>query len=452
MPEPDLTPRPSLPRRALALVLAGSHAGPPAGGQSPNASQRVPTPTVYFGGKFRVVDFALSNCLNSGIRRVAVVTQYPSHSLARHLHRAWRFLKGDTQEFVALLPAQQGSSEPPHHCGTAGAVARIQASVDSHGADFVLVLTGEYIYKMNYAAMLADHVAKGRACTVACIALAPEQAGATATLAVDAQWHISDWQPAGVGASAATVVAALAPNTGQVLANMGIYVFNANYLRAELARDSADASSSHDFATDIVAHAVRTGRAAAHPFALSCVGTAPGAQPYWRDLHTLDAYWGANIALTSHQPPLNLYDTHWPIRTHQAPLAPAKFMHNEADRRGMALDSLVSGGSIISGLVLHSVLFSSVRVHSYASVEWSVLLPAVEVGCHARLRRVVVEHGCKIPAGLVVGEDAVADARRFLRTEGGVTWVTAEMIARHASLNSLTAVTTGREASPAGLP
>ena len=413
MPAPDLTQRLTLPRRAVALVLADG----PGSGQQPDGRG---TPAAYFGGKFRTVDFALSNCLNSGIRRIGVVTQYKSHSLQRHLQRGWSFLKDDSTEFVKLLPPRSPLDGQPRRDGSVAAVALHQDFIDRCGADYVLVLGGDHVYKMNYAAMLADHVAKGRECTVACIEVPRAAARACVVMAVDARGHITDCldQPA---------EPTCAPGSSEsALASMGIYIFNARYLVAELARDRADPASGHDLGKDIVAHAVRQAQAAAHPFALSCVG----ATPYWRDVGTLDSYWDANIALTANDPPLDLYDSHWPIRTHQAQLAPAKFLHNQPDRRGMAIESLISGGSIVSGSVLRSVLFSGVRVHSYASVEWSVLLPAVEVGRHARLRRVVVDRGCSIPDGLVIGEDAAADAARFFRTDSGITLVTADRIAR----------------------
>jgi glucose-1-phosphate adenylyltransferase len=419
MPRQEITQRLHLPQRAVALVLAGGSGSR----QSPPDSRRA-TPAAHFGGKFRIVDFALSNCLNSGIRRIGVITPYKSHSLLRHLERGWAFLKSDANEFVNLLPARRPMDDEQRPCGTADAVAQNQDILDSYLAEYVLVLGGDHVYKMNYSAMLADHVAKGRACTVACIELPCNEARAFGVMAVDGQWRITDfvdppaepcWMPA---------------STDRALASMGIYIFNAKYLYAELARDRADPTSSHDFAKDIVPHAVRSGNAAAHPFAQSCVGTAPGNTPYWRDVGTIDAYWDANIDLTASAPLIDLYDAHWPIRTHHAELAPAKFMHNQPGRCGMAVESLVGGGSLISGSVLRSVLSSAVRVHSYASVEWSVLLPEVEVGRHARLRRVVVQRGCVIPDGLVIGEDATADARRFVRTDSGITLVTAEALAR----------------------
>ena len=412
----ELTQRRHLPWRAVALVLTG--------GFGAQETDRNAKPAIYFGGKFRIVDFALSNCVNSGIRRIGVITQHRSHSLQRHLQRGWAFLRSGTDELVDLLPTEQRKDAEHGYRGTADAVLQNQSIVDSIGAEYVVVIDGDQIHKMNYALMLADHVAKGRECTVACIEVPHEEACALGVIVVNEQWQIT-----------ALVEKPSAPScmprgVNRSLVSMGIYVFNAKYLAGELARDRADQNSSHDFGKDIVPHAIRSGNAAAHPFTASCVGRTPGAAPYRRDVGTIDAYWDANVDLTAAQPMLDLYDTHWPIWTYQAQLAPTKFLHNEPDRRGMAVESVVAGGCIISGSVLRSVLFSAVRVHSYASVEWSVLLPGVVVGRHARLRRVVVERDCSIPDGLVIGEDATADAERFLRTDSGITLVTAEMIER----------------------
>jgi glucose-1-phosphate adenylyltransferase len=288
----------------------------------------------------------------------------------------------------------------------------------------VVVLGGDHIYKMNYAAMLADHVAKGRECTVACIDVSLEEARGFGVMAVDAQWRITDF------VEKPTDPPSMPGAADRALASMGIYIFNADYLYRELARDMADPTSSHDFGKDIIPRAVATGNASAHPFALSCVGSTASAAPYWRDVGTIDSYWDANIDLTATDPLLNLYDKRWPIWTHQPQLAPAKFVHNQDDRRGVAVESLVSGGCIVSGSVLRSVLFSAVRVHSHAEVEWSVLLPDVVVGRGARLRRVVVDRGCSILDGMVIGEDAAADAARFERSDNGITLVTSEMLAR----------------------
>ncbi len=415
----DPTKRLRLPQRAVALVLAGDNgSGPPRSG-----GQRA-APATHFGGKFRTVDFALSNCLNSGIRRIGVVTPYKSHSLLRHLERGWSFLKIEANEFAAVLAPRHRHDEQSGCRGSADALSQNIDIFEGFNAEFLVLLAGEHVYKMNYASMLADHVAKGRECTVACIEVPRDDARAFSVLGVDAQWRIEELADRPAEPRCAP------GSTDRALVSMGIYVFNAKYLLVELTRDQADPRSTHDLGQDIVARAVREGHAAAHLFDLSCVGTAPGNAPYWRNVGTIDAYWEANVDLTSTKPQLDLYDSHWPIRTHHAELAPAKFLHNEPDRRGMAVESMVASGSVISGSVLRSVLFSSVRVHSYASVEWSVLLPEVEVGRHARLRKVVVERGCAIPDGLVIGEDAAADAERFVRTDAGITLVTADMLAR----------------------
>ena len=408
-----------LPKRAIALVLAGGR-----GSRLQSLTDTRAKPAVYFGGKFRIIDFALSNCLNSGLRRIGVITQYKSHSLLRHLQRGWAFLKSEMNEFVDLLPAQQRMDDESWYRGTADAVFQNQDILDSYGADYIVVLAGDHIYKMNYALMLADHVAKGHDCTVGCIAVPRAEATAFGVMAVDANDHIVAFveKPADPPPM---------PNDpDRALASMGIYIFNAAYLYRELRRDMNDPQSNHDFGKDIIPHAVRNGDAAAHPFALSAVGTRPGEEPYWRDVGTIDAYWDANIDLTATDPLLNLYDTRWPVWTYQAQLPPAKFVHDQPERRGMCIESVVSGGCIVSGSVHRSVLFSTVRVHSYSNVSWSVLLPGVQVGRHARLRRVIVDHKCVIPDGMVIGEDAALDAERFVRSANGITLVTREMLAR----------------------
>jgi glucose-1-phosphate adenylyltransferase len=408
-----------LPRRTVALVLAGGR-----GSRLKNLTDRRAKPAVYFGGKFRIVDFALSNCINSGIRRIGVITQYKSHSLLRHLQRGWAFMKTEMNEFVDLLPAQQRVDEESWYRGTADAVYQNQDILASYGADYIVVLAGDHIYKMNYALMLADHVARGRQCTVACIEVPRSEASAFGVMAVNEENLITDF------VEKPPEPPTLPGKPERSLASMGVYVFNARYLYKELERDIRDPNSSHDFGKDIIPHAVRQGQAAAHPFALSAVGTRVNEEPYWRDVGTIDAYWDANIDLTATDPLLNLYDTRWPIWTHQPQLPPAKFVHNVDDRRGQAIESLVSGGCIVSGHVHRSVLFSSVRVHSYAQVLRSVLLPGVEVGRGVRLNRVVIDRGCQIPDGMVIGENEEDDNRRFLRSAGGITLVTREMIER----------------------
>ena len=406
-----------LPRKAVALVLAGGR-----GSRLKNLTDTRAKPAVYFGGKFRIVDFALSNCMNSGIRRIGVITQYKSHSLLRHLQRGWAFLKSEMNEFVDLLPAQQRVDEESWYRGTADAVYQNQDILAAYRAEYVVVLAGDHIYKQNYALMLADHVAQGRQCTVGCIEVDAEEAKAFGVMAVDKDRLITDFveKPADPPT--------IPGKPGRSLASMGIYIFNAKYLYRELERDMADPNSSHDFGKDIIPKAVKAGEATAHPFELSCVGGKAGLPPYWRDVGTIDAYWDANIDLTATDPLLNLYDTDWPIWTYQAQLPPAKFVHNQEDRRGMAIESLVSGGCIVSGSVFRTVLFSQVRVHSYSQVNWSVLLPGVEVGRHARITRAVIDRDCVIPDHMVIGEDAAADAARFSRTESGITLVTRDML------------------------
>ncbi len=406
-----------LPRRAVALVLAGGR-----GSRLKNLTDTRAKPAVYFGGKFRIVDFALSNCMNSGIRRIGVITQYKSHSLLRHLQRGWAFLKSEMNEFVDLLPAQQRVDEDSWYRGTADAVYQNLDILAGYGADFIVVLAGDHVYKQNYALMLADHVAMGRECTVGCIEVGVEEARAFGVMAVDAERRVVDW------VEKPPEPPTIPGKPDRVLASMGIYIFNAPYLYQALERDIFDPNSGHDFGKDIMPKMVQAGVAMAHPFEMSCVGGRPGLAPYWRDVGTIDAYWDANIDLTATEPLLNLYDTHWPIWTHQQQLPPAKFVHNQEDRRGMAVESLVSGGCIVSGTVFRSVLFSEVRVHSYSSVNWSVLLPGVQVGRHARLTRVVVDRDCEIPDHMVIGEDAAADAARFYRTDAGVTLVTRDML------------------------
>ena len=406
-----------LPKRTVALVLAGGR-----GSRLKSLTDSRAKPAVYFGGKFRIIDFALSNCLNSGIRRIGVITQYKSHSLLRHVQRGWGFLKSEMNEFVDLLPAQQRTDDESWYRGTADAVYQNQDILASYGADYIVVLAGDHIYKMNYALMLADHVAKGRDCTVGCIAVPRHEASAFGVMAIDANYLITDFveKPADPPT--------MPGDNGRSLASMGIYVFNARFLYKELERDINDANSSHDFGKDIIPRAVRNGNAVAHPFSLSAVGTRHKEEPYWRDVGTVDAYWDANIDLTATDPMLNLYDTRWPVWTYQEQLPPAKFVHNEADRRGMAIESVVSGGCIVSGNVHRSVLFSSVRVHSHAVVSWSVLLPGVQIGRRARLTRTVVDRGCHIPDGMVIGEDPALDEQRFYRSENGITLVTRAML------------------------
>jgi len=407
-----------LPRRTMALVLAGGR-----GSRLHQLTDIRAKPAVYFGGKFRIVDFALSNCLNSGVRRMAVLAQYKSHSLLRHVQRGWGFLKSELNEFIDLLPAQQRIDEASWYRGTADAVYQNFDIIRSNRPEYVLVLAGDHVYKMDYGLMLADHVEHGAPCTVGCIEVPLAEATGFGVMKVDADGRILEF---------AEKPARPEPMPGRpdrALASMGIYLFDAEFLYDELPAYMSGAATQHDFGRDVIPAVVARGQAIAHPFSRSCV-SEPGREPYWRDVGTLDAYWAANIDLTATEPQLNLYDRDWPIWTYQEQLPPAKFVHNAGDRRGEAIESMVSGGCIISGALNRSLLFSSCRVHSFSKVHWSVLLPEVRVGRGARLTRCIVDRGCSIPAGMVVGEDAAADAERFNRTADGITLITRDMLAR----------------------
>jgi glucose-1-phosphate adenylyltransferase len=408
-----------LARRAIALVLAGGR-----GSRLRQLTDRRAKPAVFFGGKFRIVDFAMSNCLNSGIRRIGVLTQYKAHSLLRHLQMGWSFLRPEMNEFVDLLPAQQRIDEATWYQGTADAVFQNFDIFRAARPDYFVVLAGDHVYKMDYSNMLAEHVASGSDCTVACVEVPIAQASEFGVMTVDASHRITAFDEKPARAT---------PMTGKpdsVLASMGIYVFSAEFLYAELERDARDPGSSHDFGKDVIPHLVDRGLAAAHHFEESCVKTTPESEPYWRDVGTIDAYWAANLDLVSPVPQLDIYDPNWPIWTYQQQLPPAKFVFDDDDRRGMAVDSMVSGGCIISGShVSRSLLFSNCRVNSHARTREAVVLPDVDIGRHCRLNRVVIDRGVRIPEGMVIGEDPKSDARRFYLSEGGVTLVTSDMVA-----------------------
>ena len=409
-----------LARQTLALVLAGGR-----GTRLYNLTDRRVKPAVYFGGKFRIIDFALSNCMNSGVRRIGVITQYKSHSLLRHLQRGWSFLRNEFNEFIDLLPAQQRMDNDSWYAGTADAVYQNLDILRAHQPEYILVLAGDHVYKMNYAELIADHVAQGKACTVGCIEVPLAEASAFGVMTIDTQRRIVNFE------EKPACPTPMPGNPDVALASMGIYVFNAEALFNALAADAAASGSSRDFGKDIIPAMVAQGQAVAHPFGLSCVKSSPDAPNYWRDVGTVDAYWQANIDLTGTVPELDMYNRDWPIWTYQEQLPPAKFVFNDDGRRGSAVDSLVSAGCIISGAAVNrSVLFSKVRVHSYCDVEEAVVLPEVTIGRHCVLRKVVIDHGCQIPEGMQIGVDPEADARRFHRTPGGVVLVTADMLAR----------------------
>ncbi|MDP3652898.1 MAG: glucose-1-phosphate adenylyltransferase [Rhodoferax sp.] len=405
-------------RRTIALVLAGGR-----GSRLQALTENCAKPAVHFGGKFRIIDFVLSNCVNSGVHRIGVLTQYKSHSLLRHLQHGWSFLRNEVNEFIDLLPAQQRLDEGSWYRGTADAVFQNLDILREHDPKYILVLAGDHVYKMNYASLIEDHVAQGKPCSVACIEVPAAQATAFGVMTVDATRRITRFEekpphPQG-----------LPDRPDRVLASMGIYVFNAEYLFAALAQDLQNSASNHDFGQDLIPSMVLQGDAVAHPFDMSCVRTSPEAPTYWRDVGTVDAYWASNIDLTATTPELDLYDQDWPIWTYQPTSPPAKFVFDDDGRRGMAVDSLVSSGCIISGaLVRRSVLFTGAQVHSYSEVEDAVILPGADIGRHCRLRKVVIDEGCRIPEGMSIGWDANVDARRFYRSPGGIVLVTSAML------------------------
>ena len=409
-----------LPKQTVAMVLAGGR-----GSRLKQLTDHRAKPAVPFGGKFRIIDFALSNCVNAGMRRIYVLTQYKAHSLLRHLERGWGWMRAEMGEFVHAVPAQQRVDESMWYRGTADAIWQNQDIVRRDGPEWVIVLAGDHVYKMDYAAMLKDHVDSGADVTVGCIEVQREEATAFGVIAVDENSRVTGFlekpaDPPGIPG-----------DPEHALASMGIYIFNAQLLYEQLTRDAADHDSSHDFGKDIVPYMVPRFAVRAHSLRDSCIYNERRPEAYWRDAGTIDAYWAANIDLTTVTPALDLYDRLWPIFTYQEQLPPAKFVFDDEDRRGHALDSLISSGCIVSGgEVRNSMLFSQVRVNSYTQIEESVILPQCSIGRRARLTRVVVDKGCQIPEGLVVGEDPEDDARRFNRTESGVVLITRDMLAR----------------------
>ncbi len=413
-PAPRLTS--TLAKDTYALVLAGGR-----GSRLKGLTEWRAKPAVPFAGKFRIVDFTLSNCVNSGVRRIGVATQYKAQSLIRHLQRGWSFLDGRFSEFIDILPAQQKLSDLWYQ-GTADAVFQNLDVLRRSGCRHVLVLSGDHVYKMDYARLLACHAEKQADMTVACLEVPLEEARDYGVMGVDTEDRITGFtekpqQPQSIP-----------EQPGHALASMGVYVFNAEFLYEQTIRDADDARSSHDFGKDLIPHVVSRYRIFAHRFRDSCVGMT-AERPYWRDVGTLDAYWEANMELTKVTPELNLYDVRWPIWTHQEQLPPAKFVFDEERRRGEAVDSMVSGGCIVSGAtVRRSLLFSNVRVENYAVVEDSVVLPEVSIGPGAVIKRAIVDKYCRIPAELTIGVDPEQDHKRFYRSERGITLVVPEML------------------------
>jgi len=406
-----------LAHSTLALILAGGR-GTRLG---PLTDWRA-KPAVPFGGKFRIIDFSLSNCVNSGIRRVGICTQYKAQSLIRHVQRGWSFLDGRFNDFIELLPAQQRVTADWYK-GTADAVYQNLDLLRRHAPEYVLVLAGDHVYRMNYARMLLDHATRDADMTIACMEVPLAEASAFGVMHADDAGRVLGFQEKPARAQPVPGRADLA------LASMGIYVFNAPFLYEQLIRDADDPRSSHDFGGDVIPHLIQRGyRVNAHRFADSCVNMI-GGRPYWRDVGTVDAYWEANLDLVHVTPDLNLYDETWPIWTYQEQLPPAKFVFDDEGRRGTAIDSMVSGGCIVSGAtVRRSLLFSRVRVHSYCTVEDSVILGDVDIGRDSVVRRAVIDKHCRLPAGTRIGVDPDDDRRRFHVSAKGVTLVTPDML------------------------
>ncbi len=407
-------------RATLALVLAGGR-----GSRLYDLTDEEAKPAVPFGGKFRIIDFPLSNCVNSGIRRIAVPTQYKSHTLIQHVQRAWGFFRGEINEFVELWPAQQQTRAESWYRGTADAVFQNLDIIDHHAPDYILILAGDHIYRQDYSKLIAHHIAQAADLTISCVEVPIDKARAFGVVKANEAGEIVEFLEKPQDPPC------IPGNPTQAYASMGIYVFNREYLDRLLRADAVNESSSHDFGHDIIPHQLGKAKLIAHSFSQSCVSTPGAKEPYWRDVGTLDAYWEANTDLTAVTPELDLYDADWPIWTYQIQKPPAKFVFDNDDRRGMAVDSLVSAGCVVSGAtVRRSLLYSCVRINSYALVEDSVILPDAQVRRHARLRKVIVAAGCVIPEGLVVGENPEDDARRFHRTPGGVVLITPPMIAK----------------------
>lgn len=409
-----------LAREAMAYVLAGGR-----GSRLMELTDRRAKPAVYFGGKSRIIDFALSNAINSGIRRIGVATQYKAHSLIRHMQRGWNFMRPERNESFDILPASQRVSENQWYEGTADAVFQNIDIIASHAPKYMVILAGDHIYKMDYELMLQQHVNSGADVTVGCLVVPRLEATGFGVMQVDDKDTITAFvekpkDPPGIPG-----------NEGMALASMGIYVFNTDFLFEQLRRDADDPQSKRDFGGDIIPYIVKHGKAVAHRFTNSCIRAAEEIEEYWRDVGTLDAYFEANLDLTDTVPKLNLYDRDWPIWTDSVVAAPAKFVHDEDGRRGFAVSSLVSGDCIISGSeVWRSLLFTGVKIGSYSRVREAVILPYCNIGRGARLNKVIIDSGVRIPEGLVIGEDPELDARRFRVSDKGVVLVTRDMMAK----------------------
>ncbi len=407
-----------LARSTMAYVLAGGR-----GSRLMELTDKRAKPAVYFGGKSRIIDFALSNALNSGIRRIGVATQYKAHSLIRHMQRGWNFFRQERNESFDILPASQRISEDKWYAGTADAVYQNLDIIEDAAPEFMVILAGDHIYKMDYEHMLQQHANSGADVTIGCLEVPRMEATGFGVMHIDETDRIVDFleKPADPPA--------MPGKPDMALASMGIYVFNTKFLIEELHRDAADPASSRDFGKDLIPYLVKHGKAYAHHFSRSCVRSSKEAASYWRDVGTIDAYWEANIDLTDIVPDLDIYDRDWPIWTYGEITPPAKFVHDQDGRRGQAVSSLVSGGCIVSGSSLsRTLLCTGARINSFSKIEEAVILPYVEVGRDVHMSRVVVDRGVIIPDGLVVGEDPVLDAQRFRRSDKGICLITQSMI------------------------
>ncbi len=415
-------PTKRITQRSMVFVLAGGR-----GSRLKELTDRRVKPAVPFGGKARIIDFALSNAVNSGIRKMAIATQYKAHSLIRHTQRGWNFFRAERNEFLDVLPASQRGGNESWYKGTADAVTQNIDIVDSYNVDYVIILAGDHIYKMDYEIMLRQHIESAADVTVGCLTVPRQEASAFGVMDTDKDGRITSFleKPADPPG--------MPDDPDMALASMGIYVFDWKFLRDLLIKDAEDPNSSNDFGNDLIPDIVKNGKAMAHRFDESCV-RAEGAPAYWKDVGTVDAFWQAHIDLTNFTPELDLWDKDWPIWTYNESVPPAKFIHDERDRRGMAISSMVSGGCIISGTeVRNSVLFTNVHTNSYAVLDHAVILPQVVVHRSARLRQVVVDGGVVIPEGLVVGEDPIEDAKWFRVTDRGVTLITQDMLDKRAA-------------------
>ncbi len=400
-------------RDTLALILAGGR-----GSRLEHLTLWRAKPAVPFGGKFRIIDFPLSNCINSGIRSISVLTQYKAHSLIGHIQRGWGFMRGEFGEFIELLPAQQ-RIETSWYTGTADAVFQNLDIIRGHKAKYILILAGDHIYKMDYGQMISFHAIHNADMTVGCIEVPIERASAFGVMTVQEHGRVVRFQEKPAHPEP------LPGRTDAALCSMGIYVFNAEFLYEQLIRDADTQHSAHDFGKDIIPSIIEKYHVIAYPF----LDHESGKCAYWRDVGTVDAFWESNMELIGVTPELNLYDEDWPIWTYQAQLPPAKFVFDDEDRRGMAVDSMVSGGCIVSGaLVRHSLLFSNVAVSSYSTITDSVILPDVKIGAHCKLHKVIIDKTCVIPDGTIIGFDHAEDAKRFHVTPAGVVLVTPEML------------------------